>query len=646
MKSFLLLFSVFILSACTNGHNPLFNCDGPGCGGVISSGIGLSAPPLSFTKTLEQGYWYSRYNLGDLVMKSGAGETFMPDMDMVSMMLQMSSDDLSTAMAPQAPALLSRVYNSANPSFVQKSDNDPMNFSDERWSDFDTSATTGSAFGWTLMKEVEWSKLFNVDGHFGVPGQNDIPGAQQRFNGLALCAEAVMQADAFIMDFNGNRSKFTISDKSDSYVALGAIANLADFLNTSSIPNRMQKNRCAEAVAMMKMKPASSVADDYLNFLADLEFELEAPETIKERSLLIQVYSFYAKALESKNVFTTAAISHADFLQNYVGADVTEISYAIRGLIDAYRITKQVKYLKSAGIMWEKLLADFDNKNNFFKSKATYSVDDIAVILSALNGLKLFGQKEVVQYFVLNTFIRTFESLVNLSGLQISAPAVAMIDEWERKPNDLFHRANNLVTPRKAGGEFGIAPVFAAEVTFKEGRWAAKKDRFDTAGAMHLANQMVWFHYSEVEGFVCPEGDCVAASDIEAGDLVPPGSSTPGQGGGQTGPVLGFNELHNQILTRCIGCHAGSGAPMGLDMSTPDKAFENLVGKPAVQGGVFGGVNRVTPGNSNPSASYIIAKLQASPDQRVGDRMPRGGPFLTEGEINQVKAWIDAGANR
>ena len=90
MKSFLLLFSVFILSACTNGHNPLFNCDGPGCGGVISSGIGLSAPPLSFTKTLEQGYWYSRYNLGDLVMKSGAGETFMPDMDMVSMMLRMT----------------------------------------------------------------------------------------------------------------------------------------------------------------------------------------------------------------------------------------------------------------------------------------------------------------------------------------------------------------------------------------------------------------------------------------------------------------------------------------------------------------------------------------------------------------------------
>ena len=50
---------------------------------------------------------------------------------------------------------------------------------------------------------------------------------------------------------------------------------------------------------------------------------------------------------------------------------------------------------------------------------------------------------------------------------------------------------------------------------------------------------------------------------------------------------------------------------------------------------------RVLPGN--PEDSYIIHKLEGT--QTVGSRMPLGGPFLDQATIDQVKSWIQAGAN-
>ena len=49
---------------------------------------------------------------------------------------------------------------------------------------------------------------------------------------------------------------------------------------------------------------------------------------------------------------------------------------------------------------------------------------------------------------------------------------------------------------------------------------------------------------------------------------------------------------------------------------------------------------RVLPGD--PNNSYIIHKLEGT--QIVGARMPFGGPFLDQATIDQVRAWIQAGA--
>ena len=49
----------------------------------------------------------------------------------------------------------------------------------------------------------------------------------------------------------------------------------------------------------------------------------------------------------------------------------------------------------------------------------------------------------------------------------------------------------------------------------------------------------------------------------------------------------------------------------------------------------------VVPGN--PNDSYLIHKLEGRAGI-VGERMPKGGPFLTTDEVGTITDWITAGA--
>lgn len=50
---------------------------------------------------------------------------------------------------------------------------------------------------------------------------------------------------------------------------------------------------------------------------------------------------------------------------------------------------------------------------------------------------------------------------------------------------------------------------------------------------------------------------------------------------------------------------------------------------------------RVVPGNS--TDSYLIQKLEGRSDI-VGSRMPQGGPFLSQADIDVIRTWIAQGA--
>jgi hypothetical protein len=122
----------------------------------------------------------------------------------------------------------------------------------------------------------------------------------------------------------------------------------------------------------------------------------------------------------------------------------------------------------------------------------------------------------------------------------------------------------------------------------------------------------------------------------------------------ETPMTITFDDVYPIILSNCVGCH-GSTNPTGLDMTTKELAYANLVGT----SGVFSaqlpttdteaGVLRVSAGNTLPEASYVIAKIIEDPQFRsaeFNDRMPKGGPYLSSGDIQVFIDWINGGAFR
>jgi hypothetical protein len=92
--------------------------------------------------------------------------------------------------------------------------------------------------------------------------------------------------------------------------------------------------------------------------------------------------------------------------------------------------------------------------------------------------------------------------VVNKSGLQLSAPPIEVgKDKFEQDDPVLYYGYPTIPMLPMAGGDFGVAPVFATEVTFHAGQWTVSNPFFDSAGAMHASNEFIWFHNDEVNGF-------------------------------------------------------------------------------------------------------------------------------------------------
>jgi hypothetical protein len=115
------------------------------------------------------------------------------------------------------------------------------------------------------------------------------------------------------------------------------------------------------------------------------------------------------------------------------------------------------------------------------------------------------------------------------------------------------------------------------------------------------------------------------------------GRPVSGGGGGGPGPVSDFTQIQDSIFTPiCTVCHAGAAAPLGLRLDEA-VSYAMLVGVPSVQQPAL---LRVAPGD--PDASYLVQKIEGR--AAVGERMPLGGPPLTQQSIDLVRQWISQGA--
>ncbi|MFC2078055.1 hypothetical protein ACFLTM_04530 [Candidatus Bipolaricaulota bacterium] len=464
--------------------------------GIVGLGQTIGAnPDFDLTAAEEEAYWYSRYNLGHLTMRAGMGDVFMPNPEMVEMMISIADadpDDGDTVSPPVNPALLRTVYAGGDPHWMQTAD--PADFATMRWDpeSFDR-RITGSALGWTIVKELEWAKQFHIDAHFGVP--EDDFGAQWRFTGLVLTAMAKMQAAAW-MDLHA-AGEMVMVDDADPFVMLMAISNLAQLLGAEAMPHSDSNRYLDLEVAKMFRR----VADEQF----DRVIAMSTKEmSVKELSTAAQGLVWYAAATrDAKRQALALERIEALGLQLIAAPknSAADIGYALRGMMEAYRVTGCVECLHASFDLLEELAVDFDEEHGIFRSQTTYTIDDVAAIVGGLNAVRLFGDAD--NRMVNRMLAGFFEGVVNLSGLQRSVPPIDSGKSlFEQDDPVIFYGYPGIPLPGEVD-KFGAAPVFAASVTFDldEGEWIEIDEGFDTAGAMHAANEFIWLHADEVNGF-------------------------------------------------------------------------------------------------------------------------------------------------
>jgi mono/diheme cytochrome c family protein len=133
---------------------------------------------------------------------------------------------------------------------------------------------------------------------------------------------------------------------------------------------------------------------------------------------------------------------------------------------------------------------------------------------------------------------------------------------------------------------------------------------------------------------------CITACGAGSGEnLNEQGLPITDNGGNEPGDGVTLEQLQQNIFGAiCSACHIGANAPRGLRLDSADNSYAYLVNQAADE---VPELMRVNPGN--PDDSYIIRKLEGASDI-VGGRMPLGGPYLSEDQIDQVRTWIANGA--
>lgn len=128
-----------------------------------------------------------------------------------------------------------------------------------------------------------------------------------------------------------------------------------------------------------------------------------------------------------------------------------------------------------------------------------------------------------------------------------------------------------------------------------------------------------------------------SCSDNSTGTDYTPNGSGNGNGNNNGGTSIGtsptFDNVSQIFTSACGDCHTGS-QESGVRLNTYDNVINSV--------GDQYGTNVVIPGSAD--TSPLIDKI-ASSNPTSGVRMPEGGPYLSNERINQIRTWINNGAN-
>lgn len=98
------------------------------------------------------------------------------------------------------------------------------------------------------------------------------------------------------------------------------------------------------------------------------------------------------------------------------------------------------------------------------------------------------------------------------------------------------------------------------------------------------------------------------------------------------------SDVQSVLTSNCAiaGCHVGASSAHQLDLSEWP-AYALIVNVPSLENP---DLMRVKP--SDPENSYLVRKVEGN--NITGERMPLGGPYLSQTEISLIRQWIWNGA--
>ncbi len=98
--------------------------------------------------------------------------------------------------------------------------------------------------------------------------------------------------------------------------------------------------------------------------------------------------------------------------------------------------------------------------------------------------------------------------------------------------------------------------------------------------------------------------------------------------------ILIPQNVQNILTNKCAftGCHAGSKPAQGLDLSQK-LVYKRIVNVPSKE---KPDILLISPGM--PDNSYLVSKIEGIGIE--GERMPAGGPYLIQTDINIIRNWV------
>lgn len=195
-------------------------------------------------------------------------------------------------------------------------------------------------------------------------------------------------------------------------------------------------------------------------------------------------------------------------------SEVRDLEEEERLLKTEFRVTGKYEHMDRALEIFNKEMESlWDKKAGVYAtskgaSRYEYTPFDVGSVIASLNSVLWFALPSYEEpqskgpQLAARRYVSFFENAVVLSGLQQSS-GLYLVEPLYLKREPLNHFVHPALPEQtKAGGRYGIAPVYAGKVAFENGRWKVVDRNFRTRDAMFLSVMSVILNRHSADSFV------------------------------------------------------------------------------------------------------------------------------------------------